>query len=198
MAKSKKEKASVVKKKRKLQLPKLSRKMMIIVGGIAIGIVLIAGVLIWMFMGKSDSGTEQAQNATKTVEEKKPEEGSKTAIKPPVKIEYGIDDTFPNIFLLEPFTNIELQDTNPKRYINTKICLEMSNTETGNEIKKQLPKIRQDIESLFTSRNSIDLFGMEKKLRLKFDLMKKINETLNQGKIRNIYFTEFSIYVLDQ
>ena len=99
---------------------------------------------------------------------------------------------FGNIFPLEAFV-VNLNDPGGKRYLKTKIELEFIHEGFEEELSSRLPQIR-DVTLLLLSNKSIDqVRGIDGKIALRNELIKKINQIMETGKIRNLYFTEFVI-----
>jgi len=99
---------------------------------------------------------------------------------------------FGNIFPLEVFV-VNLNDPGGKRYLKTKIELEFVQEGFEEELSNRLPQIR-DVTLLLLSNKSIEhVRGIDGKIALRNELIKKINQILETGKIRNLYFTEFVI-----
>jgi len=99
---------------------------------------------------------------------------------------------FGNIFPLEVFV-VNLNDPGGKRYLKTKIELEFIQEGFEEELSMRLPQIR-DVTLLLLSNKSIDqVRGIDGKIALRNELIKKINQIMETGKIRNLYFTEFVI-----
>jgi flagellar protein FliL len=139
----------------------------IIIGAAAL-LIIGGGILGWFIF--TGSGEKDAP--------KKPTISSRTG--------------FGTIFPLEVFV-VNLNDPGGKRYLKTKIELEFVQDGFEEELSKRLPQIR-DVTLLLLSNKSIDhVRGIDGKIALRNELIKKINQILETGKIRNLYFTEFVI-----
>ena len=99
------------------------------------------------------------------------------------------------IYPLDPFI-VNLADPGGKRYLRTSISLEIKNGENKNlkeEMDKRLPQVKDIIVTLLPTRKFDDIQTVEGKLALRDELMQRLNKILTQGKVTNIYFTEFVV-----
>ena len=69
----------------------------------------------------------------------------------------------------------------------------MSNTALSNEITANLPKIKDSILILLSSKTFKDIYTVEGKFKLRDEITTRINRFLVTGQVRSIYFTEFVI-----
>jgi len=80
-----------------------------------------------------------------------------------------------------------------KRYLRVKINLEMDNDALMGELDTKKAVISDIILSIITSKTVEDLSSIKGKARTKQELAATINKSLTDGKIKNIFFTEFII-----
>ena len=74
---------------------------------------------------------------------------------------------------------------------------QITNVTKEHPIKKELaqrnPQLRDAILLILTSKSFEDIFRPEGKLRLKNELISRINQSLPDAGIRSLYFTEFVV-----
>jgi flagellar FliL protein len=99
---------------------------------------------------------------------------------------------FGQIFDLDTFV-VNLGDQGGKRYLKTKIALEYGSEAVGKEMTTRLPQLRDMILLLLSSKTLDQIQDIDGKIALRNELMARINQTLQQGHIKNLYFTEFVI-----
>ncbi len=99
---------------------------------------------------------------------------------------------FGQIFDLDTFV-VNLGDQGGKRYLKTKIALEYGSEAVGREMTTRLPQLRDMILLLLSSKTLDQIQDIDGKIALRNELMARINQTLQQGHIKNLYFTEFVI-----
>ena len=96
------------------------------------------------------------------------------------------------MFPLQSFI-LNLSGEGGKRFLKLTIELEMSNTALSNEITANLPKIKDSILILLSSKTFKDIYTVEGKFKLRDEITARINRFLVTGQVRSIYFTEFVI-----
>ena len=96
------------------------------------------------------------------------------------------------MFDMDPFV-VNLNEAGGKRYLKAKIEIEFVGENVRSELANRLPQLR-DVVLLHLSSKSLDeIRSVDGKIELKNALIKRINQVLKQGKIRNLYFTQFVI-----
>ena len=80
-----------------------------------------------------------------------------------------------------------------KRYLKVKIILEIGGLEAKKVVDGQKPRLRDTILLLLSSQSFKEINTMEGKLELKQALLSRINQTLGEGIVQRIYFTEFVV-----
>ena len=80
-----------------------------------------------------------------------------------------------------------------KRYLKVEIILEIGGEEAKRVVDGQKPRLRDTILLLLSSQSFKEINTMEGKLELKQALLSRINQTLGEGIVQRIYFTEFVV-----
>jgi len=93
---------------------------------------------------------------------------------------------------MDDFT-VNLLNENGKRYLRTKINLELDSENLQPEIEKKVPVLRDIILQILASKQVEEITTKDGKERLKDELVKAINRALIDGQIKNIYFSSFVI-----
>ncbi len=88
---------------------------------------------------------------------------------------------------------VNLADHGGKRYLRVTMALELSDSEAEATIENRLPQIRDAILMILPTKNYDDISTTEGKIALRTEVMEKINSLMPQGKVNNIYFTEFVV-----
>ena len=96
------------------------------------------------------------------------------------------------MFDMDPFV-VNLNEAGGKRYLKTKIEIEYVGDEVRLEMTNRLPQLRDVILLHLSSKTLDEIRTVDGKIELKNALIKRINQVLKQGKIRNLYFTQFVI-----
>jgi flagellar FliL protein len=91
---------------------------------------------------------------------------------------------------LEPFL-VNLADKDARRYLKVKIDLEVDGEKTVKELEKYMPRIRDQLIFLLSSKTYQDISTPEGKHQLKKEVLARLAALPNGKKISSAYFTEF-------
>lgn len=91
------------------------------------------------------------------------------------------------------FFLVNLNDPHGKRYLKIKIDLEMDKPKLKKELDKREAQIRGGILDLISNESSSTLISQVGKFTLRQEIFAMINGLLVDGKIKRVYFTEFTI-----
>ena len=95
-------------------------------------------------------------------------------------------------FSMDPFV-VNLNEPGGKRYLKSKIELEYMDENVGKELESRLPQMRDVILLHLSSKTLDEIQSIDGKIELKNALIKRVNQVLKQGKIRNLFFTQFVV-----
>jgi flagellar protein FliL len=93
---------------------------------------------------------------------------------------------------IQPFV-VNLADPLGRRFLKVSMDLELSDERSVLEINQAMPKVKDTILLLLSSKNYSDLAKMEDKLVLKKEIVDRVGQVIGAGKVNNVYFTEFVI-----
>jgi flagellar FliL protein len=148
---------------------------------IIVAVLVVLGVAAMVVLPKLTSSKE------------KPAEATKEAASSEKSGEASVEKQGPSaLFPLDPFI-INLRDPAGKRYLKIRIELELSNKELEAQIKERMPQIKDGLLILLSSKSYEDIEPVEGKLRLRQEIVSRINGLLSSGRVQNIYFTEFVV-----
>lgn len=153
---------------------KLSLKLVIIIGVV----VLIVGgaVVAWSVFSK------------KEVEETSDNE----VIEEQADVQKELSDYFETIVTLGLF-EVKLADMGGDKNFKTLIELDVDDPAVGDEIKRRIFQIESSVKSMMGSKTLLELQGVDGKIILKTEIINYLNQTLETGKVRNLYFSEYLI-----
>ena len=80
-----------------------------------------------------------------------------------------------------------------KRYLKTSIALELSIAEMQMELDNKRNVLRDTVITILSSKTFEEVQTAKGKQKLKEELMERLNEFLVDGRIMNIFFTEFVV-----
>lgn len=189
--------------KKKGKLPKLSKKMMII----ALGAVIILGGGGFFgykkFMAKPEPSevVEEAENGLVAAEEEITQEvaqdlgeeitddvvagGAGTG-------EGAAGEGASIVYPLDPFT-VNLADPVGNRYLRIRLALDLSSLELEAEVARKIPQLKDALLLLLSSKSFAEINSMEGKLKMKSQILHRVNQIITSGPVTTVYFTEFVI-----
>ncbi len=97
-----------------------------------------------------------------------------------------------------PMVNIDsfivnILDDQGSRYLKAAITLEVDSKAAAEEITARLPQVRDAILLHVGNKAFQELSDLQGKLQLRAELITRLNQILNKGKIQKIYFTDFVV-----
>jgi flagellar FliL protein len=93
---------------------------------------------------------------------------------------------------LAPFL-VNLSDPGGGHYLKTTLTLELQNENASQWINARLPRVRDRVLLLLSSKESSELLSAEGKFRLRDDVLRAINEMMGEDKVSAVYLTEFVV-----
>jgi flagellar FliL protein len=91
---------------------------------------------------------------------------------------------------LEPFL-VNLADKESRRYLKLKVEMEVTNEETAKELEKSMPRMRDALILLLSSKTYLDLASYQGKQQLKAEIKQKVTALPGGKNITDVFFTEF-------
>ncbi|MBT8328836.1 MAG: flagellar basal body-associated FliL family protein [Desulfofustis sp.] len=143
--------------------------------GVVVVLLLVAGSIIggWLYYRSTS---------------KKSVSGPSESTRPQVDSEVNMG---PMVDIREFIVNIISDDNS--HYLRTSMTIELSNQAAYDEINKGMPKIRDAILMLASSKTFEELYDVHGKKQLKAELLIELNEMLTKGEAVAIYFTDFVV-----
>ncbi len=86
-----------------------------------------------------------------------------------------------------------LGDGGGKRFLKLTMSVEAETLELAAEINQKMPQFRDLILMLLSSLSYDDISTLDGKMRLRNQMLNRINTQLSSGKVKNIYFSEFVV-----
>jgi len=133
---------------------------------------------------------ENPQKTEKTVEKKEDKEKEQ---KGEDSKEEGQQQEVVTEIVSLPTILVNLADPLGRRYLKVSISLEVKGKDSPMLIEKYTPQIKDSLILLLSSKTFEDLNTFDKKLALKKEIVKRLNQILGKSIIRRVFFTEFII-----
>jgi len=93
---------------------------------------------------------------------------------------------------LDPLV-VNLDDVGSTRYLKLSATVEVSNADAEKELLEKRIVIKDTLLGFLSSLKPADTKGYEGKESIKEEMIKRVNNVVSKGKIKNIYFTEFVV-----
>ena len=197
----------MAKEKEEQTKAKMSKKKLLIMAGGGGGLVVVLGVVLGVvFMGGEDEPQE-----TQVVETHEPSTGEEigadqgeadggaegeahdegaSAQAMVAQISGASSYVFDDAFV------VNVHDSTGRRYLNLIMEIETVGPQVVIEIKRNVAPLRDAIIMLLSSKTAEELGKVEGKLKLKQEIIFRIESILEPGSIEAVYFTEFNMLVL--
>ena len=88
---------------------------------------------------------------------------------------------------------VNLADPLGRRFIKLTIELEVSSSKIASEVENQMPRIRDAVNLLLSSKSYSDLASYESKILLRNEIMERANQALGGVKVMRVNFLELVI-----
>lgn len=187
---------------------KKSKKKLLIMAGGGAGLIVVLGVVLGVvFMGGEEEpqGTEGVKTHEPSTGEEigadqgeadgggegAAEAGEGAGAQEPVAhvsatSSYVFDDAFV----------VNVHDATGRRYLNLIMEIETVGPQVVIEIKQNVAPLRDAIIMLLSSKTAEELGKVQGKLKLKQEIIFRLESILEPGSIEAVYFTEFNMLVL--
>ncbi len=161
---------------------KSSNLMLIIVIVVLVLVILVGAVVAILMMGGDDEqGQQQAPQANE-----RPVSQQRGSNREAPLVEIG------PMFPLDTFT-VNLLSESGRRYLKVEMNLELSGEELGMELDSKTAVIRDIVIRLLSSKSLEEISTAKGKEKLKEQIVDQLNMRLRDGRINNVYFTEFVV-----
>ena len=164
---------------------KSSKLLMIIIIVVLILLLAIGGVVAFLLMGNDEaaaSGSAPAATEAPAVSGNAPVSGNLDAPTTEVGLMYPLD-TF----------TVNLLSESGRRYLKVELNLEIDGEELTAELDTKKPLLRDIIIRILSSKSLEEISTIKGKEKLKEQIVNDINMRLKDGKVKNIYFTDFVV-----
>lgn len=92
---------------------------------------------------------------------------------------------------LDPFI-VNLFDEQGIRYLKLSLDVEFEGC-TEEEVDKSVPKVRDSLIILLSSKKYDEIGSIEGKIRLREEILYRLNRIMGEGKAKDVYFTDFVV-----
>lgn len=176
---------------------KKSNLLLIIIIVVLVLILVIGGVVAALVMGNHDAEGDAAHGAKTEVaadgheapaadEGHGEEQSSDAAHGGGASTEVGL------MYPLDIFT-VNLLSESGRRYLKVEMNLEIEGEELSPELDQKKPVFRDIIIRILSSKSLEEISTIKGKEKLKEQIVSELNTRLKDGKVKNVYFTDFVV-----
>ena len=162
---------------------KKSSLLLIIIIGVLVLILIIGAVVAFLMMGNEEPA---AANGAPTQQEASAAPEEDTEPSNPSLTEVGL------MYPLDGFT-VNLLSESGKRYLKVEMNLELEGEELSPELDTKKPVFRDVIIRILSSKSLEEISTIKGKEKLKEQIVSDLNMRLKDGKVKNVYFTDFVV-----
>lgn len=177
---------------------KSGNMLLIIIIAVLVLILIIGGVVGFLMMSNHDAEAEAGHGAkTEVAAEGHAAEGEKAAEGHAAEGEghkgaEGATTEVGIMFPLDTFT-VNLLSESGRRYLKCQLNLEMEGKELSPELEEKKPVFRDIIIRVLSSKSLEEISTVKGKEKLKEQIVTELNVRLKDGKVKNVYFTDFVV-----
>lgn len=173
---------------------KSSNMLMIIIIAVLVLILVIGGVVAALMMSNHDATAESGAKTEVAAEEHATESEHPNGENSPKSSHSGGEATTEVgiMFPLESFT-VNLLSESGRRYLKCELNLEMEGKELSPELEEKKPVFRDIIIRTLSSKSLEEISTVKGKEKLKEEIVMELNARLKDGKVKNVYFTDFVV-----
>lgn len=164
---------------------KKSSLLLIIIIVVLLLVLIIGGVVAFLLMN-NDEGGGHAQPAAKEVPADSGHSSESVGSGEGSMTEVGL------MYPLDTFT-VNLLSESGRRYLKVEMNLEIEGEELSPELDTKKPVFRDIIIRILSSKSLEEISTIKGKEKLKEQIVSDLNQRLKDGKVKNVYFTDFVV-----
>jgi flagellar protein FliL len=165
--------------------PKKSKTVIIIVAVVLVLVLAVGGALAFLMLKGGEEGAAGAHGADAA--------HAKPADKKKAAGAHGANDlTVGPMFAVDGLI-INLMSEGGARYAKLAVALELDAQELAPEMLAKKAVVTDIIITVFSSKTAEELMNSKGKESAKNEIMEKVNERLKDGRVKNVYFTNFVV-----
>ena len=163
---------------------KSSSMMLIIIIVVLILLIVVGAVVALLMMGGDDNSNQMQQQPQQQMQQS--QGGNYPQQNMAMSTEIG------TMFPLDTFT-VNLLSESGRRYLKVEMNLEINGEELAAELDAKSPVVRDVVIRLLSSKSLEEISTAKGKDKLKSQIVDQLNMRLRDGRVKNIYFTEFVV-----
>ncbi len=168
---------------------KKSNLLLIIILIVLVLVLVIGGLIAFLMMGNGDAAAESSHAPkTEVSSGSHGEEGEEA----PARVSDASLTEVGLMYPLDIFT-VNLLSESGRRYLKVEMNLEIEGEELSPELDTKKPIFRDIIIRILSSKSPEEISTIKGKEKLKEQIVDELNMRLKDGKVKNVYFTDFVV-----
>ncbi|MBD3798357.1 flagellar basal body-associated protein FliL [Sulfuricurvum sp.] len=164
---------------------KKSNLLLIVIIGVLVLILIIGAVIAFLLIGNEEPAASSVAPAQQEASATS-EDGENSVQRDSSLTEVGL------MYPLDGFT-VNLLSESGKRYLKVEMNLEIEGEELSPELDQKKPVFRDIIIRILSSKSLEEISTIKGKEKLKEQIVGDLNTRLKDGKVKNVYFTDFVV-----
>ncbi len=162
-----------------------TNKLLIIISSLLFLILLAGGAMAYLMLTSDDEVIEDANNAKQ----------SHIIQKNAYNQQNGRVQDYAKVGPMVPLDKfiVNLSSDSGTRYLRTSLNLELSSEDMQSEVEQKTPMIRDFIIKILSAKSYEEISTIRGKEALKDEIVSELNKIFTDGRIENVFFTEFVI-----
>lgn len=171
---------------------KSGNMLLIIIIIVLVLLLVIGGIVAMLMLGNHDAEPAAEHGSKKEASAHPDEEAPAKEHKSEGGHASGGGTEVGLMFPLESFT-VNLLSESGRRYLKVEMNLEIEGEELSPELEEKKPIFRDIIIRLLSSKSLEEISTVKGKEKIKEEIVSEINTRLKDGKVLNVYFTDFVV-----
>jgi flagellar FliL protein len=163
-------------------------KLVIIIVAVVLVVLIIVGVVVMMLLGGDEEEAKGGGAAPAAQQAAAPAAKGAGAKRVADKVYTSVGP----MHELKRFT-VNLLTDSGKKYLRTTLTLELDSPDLVGELGQKDYALRDIIINILTSKTFEEISTTKGKDRLKDEIVETLNQSLVDGQIKNVFFTEFVV-----
>ncbi len=166
--------------------PKKSKTVIIVVAVVLVLVLAVGGALAFLMLKGGEEGADAAAHGAADSHAKDADKKKKSGA-------HGGDDlTIGPVFAVDGLI-VNLMSEGGARYAKFSVALELDAHELEPEMLAKKALVTDIVINVVSSKTAEELMTLKGKDSVKTEIMEKVNEKLKDGRVKNVYFTNFVV-----
>jgi flagellar protein FliL len=170
---------------------KSSKMLLIVIIAVLVLILVIGGVIIALMSGGEEEAASSSHKEASAHSDEPAKEEHASSEKSGSHGEESLSEVG-IMFPMEMFT-VNLLSESGRRYLKVEMNLELEGEELAVELESKKPVLRDVIIRILSGKSLEEVSTIKGKEAVKEEILSDLNRRLKDGKIKNVYFTDFVV-----